>query len=216
VAGVAPKQATATIPYRDLLKLPQTWGLLLSRFVSDPVWWFYLFWLPKYLVEKRGFSIIEMGMLAWLPYLSADLGSLAGGLWSGWLVKRGWAPLRARTFAMLPFALVMPVSIVIAVTPSSTIALVVVCVVTFAHMAWKTNLMTVTNDIYPTKIVGSVAGILAFGSGLGGTLFTNLTGRIVENYSYNAIFIMMGFMHPAAWLIYRFLVRKPIALSGDE
>jgi ACS family hexuronate transporter-like MFS transporter len=200
----------ASIRYIDLLKLPQTWGLLLSRFVSDPVWWFYLFWLPKYMVERRSFTMVEMGMLTWLPYLSADIGSVVGGLWSGWLVKRGTDPLRARTFTLLPFALMMPLSLVIAYTPSSAIALAVVCVVTFAHMGWKTNMMTVTNDIYPTRVVGSVAGILAFGTGLGGTLFTNLTGYIVEHHSYDLIFIIMGFLHPAAYVIYRLLVRKPV------
>ena len=76
----------------------------------------------------------------------------------------------------------MPLSVLIAFTPSSFIALLVICIVTFAHMAWKTNLMTVTNDIYPTAVVGSVSGIIAFGSGLGGTLFTNLTGQIVQHF----------------------------------
>jgi len=203
----------ATIPYFDLLKYPQTWGLLLARFFSDPVWWFYLFWLPKYLVEKRGFSMAEMGMLAWLPYLSADLGSIAGGLWSGHLVKRNWTPLRARTFTLLPFAAVMPLSLVIAYTPSSTVALAIVCLVTFAHMGWKTNMATVTNDIYPTRIIGSVAGMLAFGTGLGGTLFTSLTGYLVEFYSYNAIFIVMGFLHPIAYVVYRLLVREPVSIK---
>ncbi|MBX5497160.1 MAG: hypothetical protein IRZ15_17620, partial [Bryobacteraceae bacterium] len=86
--------------------------------------------------------------------------------------------------------------------------------VTFAHMAWKTNLMTVTNDIYPVSVVGSVSGIVAFGSGLGGTLFTNLTGHIVQNFSYEGIFIVMGFLHPAGYLIYRLLVRGPIASAA--
>ncbi len=71
-----------------LLRAPQTRGLLLARFISDPVWWFYLFWLPKYLVEQRHFSLVKMGLLAWLPYLTADLGSFGGGIFSGWLVSR--------------------------------------------------------------------------------------------------------------------------------
>jgi MFS transporter, ACS family, hexuronate transporter len=196
------------------LKLPQTWGLLLARFVSDPVWWFYLFWLPKYMVERRGFTMIEMGMLTWLPYLSADIGSIVGGLWSGHLVKRGWEPLRARTFTLVPFAALMPLSLVIAWTPSAAVALGVVCLVTFAHMGWKTNMATVTNDIYPTRIVGSVAGILAFGTGLGGTLFTNLTGYTVQYHSYELIFIIMGFLHPIAYVIYRLLVRGPVSTAA--
>ena len=78
----------------DLLRFPQTWGLFLARFISDPVWWFYLFWLPKYLVEDRGFTIVQMGKLAWLPYLFADAGSIVGGLASGYLMKRNWTVLK--------------------------------------------------------------------------------------------------------------------------
>ncbi len=203
----------ARIRWIDLFRYKQTWGLLLAKFISDPVWWFYLFWLPKYLAEQRGFTIAQIGMLAWVPYLFADLGSILGGFASGYLIKRNWPVMKARAAVMLPFALVMPLSLVIAYTPSSALALVIICLITGSHMGWKTNLMTLTNDVYPTRIVGSVAGIIAFGSGLGGTLFTNLTGRVVEHFSYNAIFVIMGFLHPIAYIIFRLLVRGP--LSGE-
>jgi ACS family hexuronate transporter-like MFS transporter len=197
----------------DLLKQAQTWGLFFARFFSDPVWWFYLFWLPKYLVDQRHFTVVEMGMLVWLPYLSADLGSIAGGMMSGYLVKRGWAVLRARTTSMWPFAMVMPVSIGIAVAASSTVAMTLICIVTFAHMAWKTNLVTLTNDLYPTPVVGSVAGICAFGNGLGSALFTALTGYVVQYFGYEAIFVLMGLMHPLAFVIFRFLVRRTVPVT---
>ena len=195
----------------QLFRFRQTWGLLLAKFISDPVWWFYLFWLPKYLSEQRGFTIAQIGMLAWLPYLFADLGSVAGGFASGYLIKRNWPVMKARAAVMLPLAMVMPASPAIAYTPSSAGALAVICLVIACHMGWKTNLMTLTNDVYPTRIVGSVAGIIAFGSGLGGTLFTNLTGRVVEHFSYNAIFVIMGFLHPIAYIIFRLLVKGPLA-----
>ena len=210
-AGPAPK-----IAWRDLLKLRQTWGLFLARFLSSPVWWFYLFWLPKYLVEQRGFTMQQMGMLVWLPYLFADLGSISGGLMSGYLIKHNREVLRARAMVMLPFAAVMPISLLIAFTPSTTVAIVVICIVAFSHMAWMTNLMTVTNDIYPRQIVGSVAGIVAFGNGLGGAVFTSLTGYVVQQFSYDAIFIIMGFLHPAAFLMFRWLVRGPVNLQSRE
>lgn len=194
--------------YRALLAMPQTWGLFLSRFLSDPVWWFYLLWLPKYLVEQRGFTMAEMGMIAWLPYLTADIGSLLGGVLSGWLVKRNWPVVRARSAGMLPFALLMPLSIVLAFTPSAVVTMAVICTVTFAHMVWKTNLMTLTNDLYPKAVVGRVAGFAAFGNGLGGAMFTGLTGWMVQHLSYNAVFVMMGFLHPAAFVAFWLLVRK--------
>jgi MFS transporter, ACS family, hexuronate transporter len=209
--GQAGNAGHVRIPWGGLLKYPQTWGLMLARVISDPVWWFYLFWLPKYLVDQRGFTMIEMGMIAWLPYLFADLGSVAGGLGSGWLLKRfDWKPLRARSVMMLIFALMMPVSVWVAFTNSNTLALVFICLVTFAHMGWKTNLMTMTNDVYPPATIGSVAGIVAFGSGVGATLFTNLTGWIVQNHSYTSIFVIMGFLHPISWIVVRGLVRRPV------
>ncbi|QOY85480.1 MFS transporter [Paludibaculum fermentans] len=204
-APAAPVQAKG---YLQLLALRQTWALLGARFLSDPVWWFYLFWLPKYLVEHRGFTLLQMGVLAWLPYLCADLGSVAGGLVSGALIQRGWAAGRARRAVMLPCALSMPLSIAVALTPSSGVAIALICVVLFAHMAWRTNLTTMTNDLYPRALVGSVSGLIAFGTGLGGALFTNLTGHLVERYSYTSVFYIMGFLHPAALLLLGVLLKK--------
>jgi ACS family hexuronate transporter-like MFS transporter len=202
--------------WRELLRYPQTWGLLIARFLSDPVWWFYLFWLPKYLAEQRGFTIVEIGMLAWMPYLAADIGSVGGGFLSGWLIKRRWPVLRARVAGMAPFALLMPLSLLIPYTSSAAIALAVICVVTFAHMAWKTNLTTVTNDLYPARVVGTVSGIVAFGNGLGGTLFTNLTGRVVQNFSYDLVFVIMSFLHPLALVYFLALVRGPLRTADQD
>lgn len=213
ILGVQPKAVTPKVPWVSLLKFRQTWGLLLGRFLSDPVWWFYLFWLPKFLQDKRGFTLDKIALLAWLPYLTADIGALFGGALSGRLVKRGWPVLGARSASMWPFALLMPLSILVPYMESDTGVLAVICIVTFAHMAWKTNIMTITNDIYPTHVVGSLAGIVAFGNGLGGTLFTWLVGWIVQQGSYDSIFYIMGFMHPTAYLVFRYLVRGPVKIE---
>lgn len=194
-------------PWLKLLALRDTWSLLLPRFVSDPVWWFYLLWLPKYLADQRGFTLEDIGLLAWMPYLAADIGALVGGALSGWLVKRGTPVVRARALGMWPFTLLMPMSLLIPAA-STTVALAIICLVAFSHMAWKTNLQTVTNDIFPLRVVGSVSGIIAFGSGLGGSLFTSLTGWVVQNISYDAIFYVMGFLHPISYLIFRTLQRR--------
>ncbi|MEZ5402418.1 MAG: MFS transporter [Bryobacteraceae bacterium] len=212
-ATVDVKARTAS-RWREMLSYRQTWGLFLARFFSDPVWWFYLFWLPKYLVDQRGFTVAEMGMLAWMPYLSADIGALVGGALSDRLVRRGWDVLRARRAGMLPFAMLMPLSLVIAYTPSRGLALGLICVVTFAHMAWKTNVTTLTNDIYPVEVVGSVAGIVAFGNGLGGTLFTAAVGMIITYAGYETIFAIMGCLHPFAYLLLTRLVREPVAADS--
>lgn len=202
--------------WQRYLWLPQSFGLFGSRFLSDPVWWFYLFWLPKYLVDARGFTLKEMALVAWMPYLSADLGAMLGGWASGALIARGWDVVKARTAVMLPAALVMPVSLIVGTTPSATVAIVMICLVTFAHMAWKTNLATVTNDLYPTEVVGSVSGIFAFGNGLGGLLFTALTGWLVEVSGYFWVFAFMGVLHPLAFVVFRFLVRGELRVAGAE
>jgi ACS family hexuronate transporter-like MFS transporter len=207
--GRPEEKTRASVPYRELLRSRQTWGLFLARVVADPVWWFYLFWLPKYLQDVRHFTLAEVGLLAWMPYLSADLGALAGGWFSGHLIRRGAAVLHARKWTMIPCALVMPAGIAAAYLPW-TWMMAVICVVTFAHMAWKTNLMTMTNDVFPVRIVGSAAGVVGLGSGLAGAWSTPAVGRIVDTFSYDAVFWTMGFLHPVATLLLFALVRKRI------
>ncbi|MBI1354212.1 MAG: MFS transporter [Acidobacteria bacterium] len=194
----------------ELFRFKQSWGLFLSRVVADPVWWFYLFWLPKYLQEERGFTITDIGLYVWMPYLTADIGSIVGGYVSGWFIQRGVAVVPARKRVMVVCAALMPLGLIIPWTDSPFVALAVICVITFSHMAWKTNLMTMTNDLYPTSIVGSVAGLVGLGSSLGGIIFTRITGIVVENYSYTLIFIVMAFLHPAALLLVNALIRGPI------
>jgi MFS transporter, ACS family, hexuronate transporter len=199
--------------WKRYFRYPQSWGLMLSRFLSDPVWWFYLFWLPAYLVEARGFSLQEMALVAWMPYLAADLGAMAGGWLSGHLIARGWDVLAARRAVMLPAAAVMPVSLLVP-GAGSTMCIALICLVTFAHMVWKTNLSTVTNDLYPTRVVGTVSGLFAFGNGLGGMLFTKLTGVVVDTSGYYWVFAMMGVLHPLAFVLFRALVRGPLGGGG--
>ncbi len=188
LASAGPARARSRIRWITLFGLRQTWALFVARMLADPVWWFYLFWLPKYLSDERGFGIVALGLTAWVPFLTADLGALAGGWLSGRLVSRGVPPVGARKWVMLPAAAVMPLSLAVPASDSAAVAVAAICIVTFAHMAWKTNLMTMTNDIYPTAVVGSAAGIVGLGSSLGGVIFTGITGFVVENYSYGTIF----------------------------
>ena len=199
-----------TVRWIELFGFRQTWALFLARVLADPVWWFYLFWLPKYLSDERGFSIVAIGLTTWVPFLTADLGAIAGGWLSGRLIRRGMAPVQARKWVMLPAAAVMPLSLIVPTSDSSVIAVTAICVVTFAHMAWKTNLMTMTNDVYPTAVVGSAAGIVGLGSSLGGVIFTGITGVVVERYSYAAIFFVMAFLYPIALVVLHALTRESV------
>ena len=213
----APVKATAKthVRWAELFGFRQTWALFLARVVADPVWWFYLFWLPKYLSDERGFSMVEIGLVAWMPYLTADLGSIFGGWASGRLIKRGVPVVNARKWVMAPSAAVMPLGLLVAHSESSVVAVATICVITCAHMAWKTNLMTMTNDIYPTSIVGSVAGIVGLGSSLGGVVFTRITGVVVDNYSYATIFLLMAFLHPIALVIVHTLIKGGISSAPE-
>lgn len=192
----------------ELMRRADIWGLMLARFFSDPVWWFYLFWLPGYLQESRGFTLEQIAFFGWLPYLASDIGGMAGGWISDRTIDRAGSPVRARMWPMALCAALMPVSLMVPHLHTRAWLIAILCVVTFAHMAWKTNLMTITNDVYPTECIGTVFGVLMVGSGLGGFLFQGIVGHLVQHGSYKGIFVMMGFMHPLSFVCCFFLLRK--------
>lgn len=191
----------------DYLRLPQTWGLLLARIISDPVWWFYLFWLPKYLTEQQGLSEQRMSWLVWIPYLVSDIGSVVGGWYSGRLIARQVGAVAARKAVMIASALIMPLGLLLVLRPSTALALALISLVLGAHSSWKTNLVTMTVDIFPRRVVASVHGIVATGGGIGGALFTTLAGYVIDSYSYTPLLVLMGVLHPLAYLCVAWLVK---------
>jgi MFS transporter, ACS family, aldohexuronate transporter len=202
------------IRYWDLLKMPTTLGLLVARLISDPVWWFYLFWLPKYLTEARSLTMLQMGYVIWIPYLASDVGAVFGGYLSGVLIARGWEVLRARRIVMLVSALAMPIGILAGFVASSGMAVALISLVLFAHMSWKTNLATLSVDLYPRPVVGRISGIVATGSGAGGALFTSVAAGLIATWSYRPVFFIMGFLHILGFLIVLWLVRRPAIFSS--
>jgi ACS family hexuronate transporter-like MFS transporter len=209
-ALAAPAGAPATIMPRwlDFFRFPETWGLLVARVISDPVWWFYLFWMPKYLTEAKGLTMAEMGMVVWIPYLAADAGSISGGWYSGRLIGRGSSAVDARKRVMFAAALLMPVGLLLLLTPSTPTTILLISVVLFIHSAWKTNLVTLTVDIFPRRVVASAHGIVATGGGIGGAIFTTMAGYLIEWQSYTPVLALMGVLHPMAYLCVRRLVKK--------
>lgn len=191
----------------DFFRYPQTWGLLLARVISDPVWWFYLFWLPKYLTEQRGLSEQRMSYVVWIPYLISDIGSIAGGWYSGKLIARKLSTVAARKLVMLVSVLLMPLGLLLLLQPSTALSLLLISLVLGAHSAWKTNLVTLTVDIFPRPVVATVHGIVATGGGIGGALFTSVAGVVIDKYSYTPLLVLMGVLHPLAYLCVRWLVR---------
>jgi ACS family hexuronate transporter-like MFS transporter len=192
--GGAPPAAGA-VPWRQLLQYRQTWAIVLARFVTDPVWWLYITWLPKYLSDVRGFSLKEIGMFAWLPYVTADAGSLAGGWLSGRLIARGWTADRARKTIIVAGAACMLAGIPAALSGSAGAALACIACVTFGFQSWINNIQTMPSDFFEERAVASVAGLGGVGAGLGAMLFTYATGYVVDRtHSYTPILLTAGLL----------------------
>jgi len=173
-----------SVGWRQLLEYRQTWAIVLARFLTDPVWWLYITWLPVYLYSARGFNLKEIGLFGWLPYVTADAGSLLGGYLSGRLIARGWSVDRARKTLIATAAVFMLAGIPAALTADRMVALGCIACVTFGFQAWINNVQTIPSDVFPGEAVASVAGLGGVGAGLGAILFTMTTGYVVDHYSY--------------------------------
>ena len=206
---------TSSPSWLSYFRYPQTWGLLLARVISDPVWWFYLFWLPKYLTEQQGLSEKRMSFVVWIPYLISDIGSVLGGWYSGKLIARKFSTVASRKLVMLVSALLMPLGLFLLLKPSTPLSLLLISLVLGAHSAWKTNLVTLTVDIFPRNVVATVHGIVATGGGIGGAIFQSFAGQVIDKYSYPPLLVLMGILHPVAYLCMRGLVNGE-AISIDS
>lgn len=201
-APVAANPAPAiAFSWTRLIGLRETWGIVAAKFLSDAAWFFYLFWLPKYLYDARGFDIKSVGTFAWMPSAAAGLGCLLGGAFSSFLVRRKFSVNVARKLALGLSGAVMPLAILIPhVAISWVIALF--CVAYFGQQSWSTLVMVLPADLFPSEVVGSVAGLVGFGGAIGGILFGELVGYLLDhNFGYRAVFNIAGSLHIAAFLI---------------
>lgn len=203
-AIVPPPSPTATkggaeaALWRTLLTQRDTWLLLGTRVLTDPVWYFYLFWFPKYLTDTRGLSLVEVGRVAWIVYLAADLGALGGGWLSGRLIGRGHTPVSARKMVLRLAATTILVGPLVAWAPSIPLVLLCAAVVACSQLAWQVTIGALIVDRYPPASVATAFGIVAAGSGFGGMVSTGIVGYLVTNYSYVPVFVAMAMLHPVA------------------
>jgi len=195
---------------RRLIVLRPIWGLSLARFLSDPVWYFYLFWLPTYLKDIRHFSLTEVGYFAWIPFLTADLGSLTGGAASSWLVHRGCPLFRARHIAMLASALLMPAALFAARAEHPATAVAWISLATFGHQSWSSNSLTLPADLLSSRSVASAYGLTGGAGSLGASLISFGLGHVITRVSYGQVFTAAGLLHPLAAVIVILTVREPI------
>jgi ACS family hexuronate transporter-like MFS transporter len=208
-AWPAPTEAAKAPRWRDLLRHRQVWGIVVARFFTDPVWWLYLTWLPLYLANVRGFSLKEIALFAWVPYLAADAGSLLGGWCSGFLIARGWSVDRARKGVILFGALLMPAGVLAAFATDPMVALALIGVVLFGFQAWINNVQTLPSDFFASRAVASVAGLGGTAAGIGSMIFVFTTGAVVDHFSYTPILIAAGVLAPLG-TVALFLLAGPI------
>jgi ACS family hexuronate transporter-like MFS transporter len=188
----------------------QTWAFIVGKFMADPVWWFYLYWLPKFLDAKYGVRLAQVAAPLIVVYLLADVGSVGGGWLSSALIKRGWSVNRARKTAMLAMAVLIVPTTLVSRAPTMWTAVLIVGVALAAHQAWSANVYTLASDMFPKSAVGSVVGIGAFGGAMGGVLFQRITGRVLQanGSDYTPIFLVCGLAYVSAWLIIHLLAPR--------
>jgi ACS family hexuronate transporter-like MFS transporter len=188
-------------PMRQLLVRRDVAGIALTRFLLDPVFYFYMFWIPQFLNRERGASLEDIGRLAWIPFLTLGISSLLGGALSDRLVRRGWIVTRARKTIMAGAAFLTPVSILAVYTPDATWAVLLLSVLMFAHGFWMTNYMSLIADLFPASTVATVVGLSGTAGGLGGFLSSLLVGRLVDAVSFAPFFVACGLLYPVGFLI---------------
>jgi ACS family hexuronate transporter-like MFS transporter len=212
-----PPEPTTPIPWLKLFPHRQTWAFTIGKFMTDPIWWLYLFWIPDFLHRNHGLNLTSIGLPIVIIYLVADIGSIGGGWLSSSLIKRGWTVNRARKTAMLVCALLV-VPIVFAANVSNLwLAVALVALAAAAHQGWSANLFTTTSDMFPKQAVGSVVGIGGMGGAVGGMLIALVTGEILQTTgSYVPIFIIAGTTYLIALLIIHLIVPKLEAAKISE
>lgn len=193
--------AEASPGWFELLRYRQTWAVIAARFLVDPIWWLYITWLPLFLYQVHGFDLKQIGLFAWVPYVAADAGSLFGGWLSGFLIGRGWSVNNARKIVIGFAALLMPAGIAAAYTPDSMTALILIGVVLFGFQVWINNVQTLPSDFFPSKAVGSVAGLGGTGAGIGSMIFIFSTGWVVDNFSYTPVLVTAGLLAPIGTIV---------------
>lgn len=208
MAGVA--DPAIPFPWSHLFRIRETWGLVAAKFLSDAAWFFYLFWLPKYLYDARGFDIKAVGMFAWMPHAAAGVGCLLGGAFSSYLVRRRFSLGVARKLALGASAAVMPFIILVPHVPVSW-AISLFCLAYFGQQSWSTLVMVLPADLFPQNVVGSIAGLVGFGGAMGGIIFGQLAGHLLDRgFGYGTVFGIAGTLHIAAFLI--ILTAVPVVL----
>jgi ACS family hexuronate transporter-like MFS transporter len=202
-------QAFVKVPYTALLTKRQSWAFLLGKFLTDPIWWFYLYWLPGFLFDNYGLNLMQLGPPLIAVYLAADVGSIGGGWLSSTLLARGYSVNRSRKLAMLTCALAVTSAIFVMKAGSNMwLAVTLISIAAAAHQGWSANMFTIASDMFPRNWIGSVVGLGGMGGAIGGMLFAPAVGRWLKwsNGAYEPVFILCGSIYLFALLVIHVLV----------
>lgn len=208
--------ATPKIPWLKLFTIRQTYAFIFGKLLTDPIWWFFLFWLPSYFATTFNLDIKNLGLPLIVVYTVATIGSVGGGYLSGWLINKGWPVFKARKLSMLLFALCVVPIVTARYTDNMWIVVALISLAAAAHQAWSANIFTTTSDMFPKYAVSSVVGIGGMAGSIGGIVFPLVVGLLLDHYKalgnigagYNILFLICGSMYLLAWVIMHFFAPK--------
>ena len=211
-----PPEPSVRVPWASLMGYRQTWAFAAAKFMTDPIWWLYLFWMPDFFSRNYGLSLLELGPPLIVVYLVADIGSVGGGWLSSTLIRRGWTVNSARKTAMLICAIAV-VPIVFATRVQSLWgAVALLSLATAAHQGWSANAFTLASDMFPRQAVGSVVGLGGFAGAVGGMLIAKLTGYLLQvTGTYVTVFMLAAVAYLSALALVHVLAPKlePVQLA---
>ena len=215
-SGTETKASTRPIRWARLFTFPQTWAFITGKGLIDPIYWFFLFWLPSYFAAHFSLDLKKPSLQLMTIYAATTIGSIGGGYFSSWLIRRGWPVLKARKVSLLVFAL-LEVSIILAqFADSPWVAVGLISLAVAVHQAWATNVFTMASDLFPTEAVSSVVGIGGMAGAVGGILFPIVVGHLLDSYKaagdlvggYNVLFTICGLTYLIALAIIHLLTRN--------
>ncbi len=206
----SPEEGAARPPLASLLSSPPAWAFILGKFLTDPAWWFYLFWLPGFLNRVYGLDLAHLGLPIIVVYTASTVGSIGGGWIPSALLKRGWAPNRAREAAMLICAVAVTSVVFVGTARANMwLAVALVGVAAAAHQGWSANLYTLASDLFPRSAVGSVVGLGGLGGAVGGMLVAPMVGYWLDwsHHAYGPLFVIAGCIYLVAFGVIHWLLR---------
>jgi ACS family hexuronate transporter-like MFS transporter len=204
-----PAEPATKIPWARLIGHRQTWAFIIGKSLTDPIWWFFMFWLPKFLNTRHGLTLTELGWPIVIVYSMATLGSIGGGWLSAQFFKLGWTVNHARKTAMLVCALTVVPIVFGATTSDLRVAVALVGLAAASHQGWSANLFTLASDLFPRRAVASVVGIGGFGGAIGGMVIATFTGFVLEiTHSYVPMFVIAGSAYLVSLLVIQILAPR--------